>query len=141
MKIRFLNFETISLAIALLIALIPRILVADKYGAGISNDSYEYLSLAHNIAEHSAFNISIELHNLKDNTWIRDSTISQRKFPQVINSNYPAKPTMFRTPGYPALIGFLFKITGEDYNYLIIIQIFLQLITILLLYYGVKNLS
>jgi len=132
--------DIIILAIALFIALLPRLYIYNQYGAGISNDSFEYLSIGHNISQTNNFSVSIQLHKLKDNNSLRDSILQEKRFPDNITKGYPPRTTMFRTPGYPGFVGITFKIFGENYNFIIFIQIFLQLLSIVCLYLGLKNL-
>lgn len=135
-----IRFEILIIIIAVITALIPRVIIFQKYGAGISNDSFEYLSLGHNISESNEFLISTQLHNIKDNEWVKDSTIVQKRFPEVITQNFTPEPTMFRTPGYPGFVGIVYSIFGENFNYILVVQIFLQIVSILFLYFGLKNL-
>lgn len=123
----------------LFITAIPRILAYKKYNTGFSNDSYEYLSLAHNLIYKSEFSISLELHNMDGGRQLKEETIYGKKFPLEFTKKYPPKKTMFRMPGYPLFIALIFKIFSEDFRYISWIQIFLMTCNAILLFFIVKN--
>lgn len=122
-----------------IITLTPRVIVLNLYSTGISNDSYEYLSLASNLYNHKEYTISKELYRLKDSAFLWQQVVNEKRFPESIETEFGSQKTMFRDPGYPLFIAAIYSIFGENFDNVSLVQIFLQSLSAVLIFLTLVN--